>query len=303
MRALILGLGSIGRRHARTIRTLDPEAEIFALRSGDGDSEPGVRDIRRIEDCPKPLDLAIVATPTHLHRSSVEQVSALRPFLFLEKPLALTVDDASAIVQALESAKMQSYIGCHLRFHPCLQWVRAALQSSPRDIRGIQAACLSWLPDWQPQNDYRKSFRSDPAQSGGVHLELIHELDYVTWIFGMPQSSALQLHAAPELQIDAPAIAHYDLRYPSFTATIDLSYASHGKKRTLEITFADDRWIVDLLSFTVRDADDRILFASQHSMDDVYAEQMRHVLQCAAKKEHSSHEAKDALETLRFALS
>ncbi len=302
MNILILGLGSIGRRHARTIRSMDPKACLYALRSGEGAPDAGVTDIHSIKDAPHPLDLAIVATPTHLHAASVQQVAVLNPFLFLEKPLALSLQDASIIIQTVANAGMRSYIGCHLRFHPCLQWVRASLQKSPQKIQSVHATCKSWLPDWQPGRDYRKSFRSDPSKSGGVHLELIHELDYLMWIFGAPSDAKATLKQVPELGIAVPAVAHYELRYLSFGATIDLSYASHTKQRTLEIIFDDTQWILDLLAFTICDGSGNILFTSKSTIDDVYKAQMQHVLDCATKGVESQHPVQEALETLRIAL-
>jgi len=302
MNVLILGLGSIGRRHARTIRTIDPKTCIYALRSGEGSPEAGVTDIRTLDDAPHPLDLAIVATPTYLHLASVRQVASLKPFLFLEKPLALTVADGAEIVQLITDAGIRSYIGCHLRFHPCLRWVRDALHASSRKIQDVHATCRSWLPDWQPGRDYRQSFRADPAQSGGVHLELIHELDYVTWLFGLPKTHNVTLQGASELDIAVPAVAHYDLSYAHFQATIDLSYASHRTERKLSIVLENGRWTVDLLHFTVHDQDGTLLFQSDWTIDDVYKEQMQHVLACAGAGTPSSHPVTDALETLRLAL-
>lgn len=304
MNVLILGLGSIGRRHARLLRELCPDARLFALRSGHGGAvEEWVADVRAPDDVPTPLDLAVIATPTDLHRCSVEKVLPLRPFLFLEKPLALTVAEGEEIARMVEGMRLLSYVGCHLRFHPCIRWVREELRTCPREMRSVRAVCRSWLPDWQPKRDYRQSFRADARRSGGVHLELIHELDYVAWVFGMPMQCALALRRVPELMIDAPSIAHYDLSYPGFSAAIDLSYASRERERTCTVGFGDGaRWIIDLLAFTVRDAEGRELFHSPWTIDDVYRAQMEHVLRCVRGAEHSCHPVFEALKTLRLAV-
>jgi predicted dehydrogenase len=292
MNILILGLGSIGRRHARILRAICPDGRMFALRSGTGwGPEEGVTDIRDPAELPGRTDLAIISSPTNLHPEHVKKVLPLKPFLFLEKPLALTVAEGKTIVDAVEDAKIGSYVGCHLRFHPELLKLRSELKKHPRSIASVRVICRSWLPDWQPGRDYRKSFRADAGRSGGVHLELIHELDYVTWVLGSPKKRTVELHDAfPELQIPVPAEAHYELTYSDFVATIDLSYASHESERRFEIQFTDGTSkILNLL-------------LSPDALQEVYTAQMRHVLSCIAGNELSLHPVREALKTLILAL-
>ena len=53
-----------------------------------------------------------------------------------------------------------------------------------KKIFSIRASCSSYLPDWRRQASYRKSVSGNKKLGGGVLLELSHELDYLTWIFG-----------------------------------------------------------------------------------------------------------------------
>lgn len=291
MNTLIIGLGSIGRRHARILRTLRPDAKVFALRSGKGfGPEEGVTDIGDLSELPGTIDLAILASPTDLHLDQVRKVLPFRPFLCLEKPLALTLKEGEEIVRTVEDVGVESYVGCQLRFHPELHRLHDTLHNGFRSVTGIRAVCHSWLPDWQPGRDYRKSFRADAHRSGGVHLELIHELDYVTWIFGSPEKRTMVLRSVPTLAISAPAEAHYELMYSNFVATIDLSYASHETERALTISFADGT------SKTIN------LLLSPPALDEVYTSQMLHILACIDGSEHSLHPVREALQTLTLAL-
>lgn len=291
MNVLIVGLGSIGRRHARTLRTLQKDVAIYALRSGKGQGpEEGVQDVHDLSELPGKIDLVIVSSPTDLHLEHVRRILPLHPFLFLEKPLALTVAEGRTIIDAVEKAGIGHYIGCPLRFHPVLQALRAELQAHPRLVASVHATCRSWLPDWQLGRDYRESFRASADRSGGVHLELIHELDYLLWIFGVPDTRTVELCHIPELAISAPAEAHYELSYPGFTAMIDLSYASHEQERHLDVRFADG---------TTRTLD---LLLPPAALDEVYATQMRHVLHCIAGAVSSLHPVREALSTLMIAL-
>jgi len=291
MNILIVGLGSIGRRHARILRAIRPEARLFALRSGMGwGPEEGVTDVRDLKELPGKMDLAIISSPTHLHPEHVKKVLPLKPFLFLEKPLALTVAEGEDIVDAVEKAGIGSYVGCHLRFHPELKKLREEMRQPHAPVISARIVCRSWLPDWQPGRDYRKSFRAQADRSGGVHLELIHEMDYVTWILGAPQSRTVSLRDAPDLKISAPAEAHYELSYPGYTATIDLSYASREEERVFEIHFGDG---------TFRTIN---ILLSPAALNEVFTDQMRHVLACAGGSDFSLHSVRESLQTLILAL-
>ena len=47
----------------------------------------------------------------------------------------------------------------------------------------------SYLPDWRGKVDYRNIYSADKQKGGGVTLDLIHELDYLTDLFGIPERS------------------------------------------------------------------------------------------------------------------
>lgn len=288
---LILGLGSIGRRHARILRTIAPEARLFALRSGKGwGPEEGVTDIHDIAEIPGKTDLAIISSPTDLHPAHIDLIAPLRPFLFIEKPLALTAKEGERIADTVDQAGIKSYVGCQLRFLPALRELHDELREHPRPIVSASTVCRSWMPDWQPGRDYRESFRASLERSGGVHLELIHELDYMIWLLGNPESRTVTLGRSPLLEMSAWSDAHYELRYPGFTATIDLSYASKERERVLKVQFADGG---------VREID---LFVSPEELNQVYTAQMRHTLACMAGTETSLHTVRESLKTLTLAL-
>lgn len=291
MNILILGLGSIGRRHAKILRQYWPEHKVFALRSGTGwGPEEGVTDIHSIAEIPDKLDLCIISSPTDLHLAQVKSIARFHPFLFIEKPLALTVASGKELVDVVQDAEMRSYVGCHLRFLPALRSLHDAVAQYSRAIASVTSTCKSWMPDWQPGRDYKTSFRADRVRSGGVHLELIHELDYVTWILGAPLRRSVTLGCNPILGITAYSEAHYDLFYANFSATIDLSYSSKIKERILNITYEDGT------SSIIN------VFVPPEELHEVFVAQMRYVLDCVDRREQSDHSVEDALKTLILAL-
>lgn len=301
MNILIVGLGSIGKKHVQALKALKVDATLYALRSSPG-SEPfeDVCDIQSLDELPVRPDFAIISNPTDLHFATLQKLLQLQCPLFIEKPVVRTLDEAQRLLPLLRGGPM-AYVACHLRHHPCLQFVREHLQHAHAQVDEVNAYCGSYMPEWVPGIDWRKSFRFDAARSGGVHMELIHEMDYISWLFGHPASVTRTLRSVSSLHMPAVDYAHYALVYDTFVATITLNYFRRDPKRTLEILFEDETWIVDLLAFSVH-AGGKQVFSSPLTVADLYCNQMRYFLDCIRTGRTPMNSAAEACDVLSLAL-
>lgn len=301
MNILILGLGSIAKKHIAALQKIGVDATITALRfSADAEPFEGVEDIHSLGELATRPDFVIISNPTNLHFTSIQSVLPLGCPLFIEKPVVMTEEEAKKLTALLPKDAV-TYVACVLRHHPCLQFVRDHLKGAHKQINEVHAYCGSYMPDWVKGKDWKQSFRFDPLQSGGVHLELIHEMDYVFWLFGKPSSVSHTLRNVSSLKMPAPDYAHYVLGFDSFTATITLNYFRRDAKRTLEIVFEDDTWSVDLLKYTVEAGGKRI-FSSPLTMPDLYCAQMRYFLDCLKTGKKPMNAAEEACDVLHLAL-
>ncbi|MDD5103146.1 MAG: Gfo/Idh/MocA family oxidoreductase [Candidatus Peribacteraceae bacterium] len=301
MNILILGLGSIAKKHIAALRAIGVDARISALRSSrDAEKFEDIQNIYSLDELPSSPDCVIISNPTNLHFASIKQVLPFQCPLFIEKPVVLTEEEAKKLVTLLPGDAV-TYVACVLRHHPCLQFVRDHLNGAHKQINEVNAYCGSFMPEWVKGKDWRQSFRFDPAQSGGVHLELIHEMDYVSWLFGKPSFVAHTLRNVSSLKMPAPDYAHYVLGFDSFTATITLNYFRRDAKRTLEIVFEDETWSVDLLKYTI-DAGGKRIFSSPLTMPDLYCAQMRYLLDCLKTGKKPMNAAEEACDVLRLSL-
>ena len=71
----------------------------------------------------------------------------------------------------------------------------------------------SILPDWRPQSDYRKGVSAIKKLGGGVLLELSHEIDYATWLFGNPISLFCSSRKLSNLDLDVEDYANLIFEY------------------------------------------------------------------------------------------
>ncbi len=205
MRVLVLGLGSIGSRHARLVASLGHEVLAFDPRPRKLD---GIESVSTPEEGLKRADAAIVATPSDDHYASARQcLDAAVPAL-VEKPLALTLDDARDLAARSEQARLWLGVGMNLRFHPGVRALRSILRERTigRPLR-CSIWCGSWLPGWRPGADYRDAYSAHAEQGGGVLLDAIHEIDYLLWLLGsVRRVSALLAHVSP-LETDTEDVA------------------------------------------------------------------------------------------------
>lgn len=186
MRVAIVGLGSIGRRHADVVRACTPNVEIVAVRRATSGQADGMTVVHETSEAiARGLDAAIVATPATLHApAAIALLRAGVPTL-IEKPLAACAEDARAIAGARGSAGGGAAVAYVMRFHPVLRRVRDLVVSGAIGApRSAQLAVGQHLDQWRPGTDYRASTSALAARGGGVLRELSHEIDLARWLLG-----------------------------------------------------------------------------------------------------------------------
>lgn len=303
MKILIIGLGSIGKKHLSAIRSICPDATTYALRTNiNAEKFEGVTNIfslREIED--SIIDFVIISNPTSEHFRTVSKLVEYSIPLFIEKPLSSTLDGGELLAKIVNK-DIFNYVACNLRFLECIGFIKEHLKRLPKKrLNEVNVYCGSYLPDWRPNADFRKTYSALPEFGGGVHLDLIHELDYLYWFFGMPQDVRKVLKNKSSLGILAHDFANYVLDYDEFCVTVVLNYYRRDPKRTLELIFQDETWFVDLIRNQVS-IDDRIVFTSEKRIRDTYKAQMEYFIANIGTKKQSINTVDDAFNVLKICL-
>jgi predicted dehydrogenase len=303
MKVLIIGLGSIGKKHLKEIQTYDPGIEIFALRSNsNAEKYSHVTDVYNLNEIERLyIDFAIVSNPTSEHKNTISQLEQFRIPLFIEKPLYFSLE-IEALVNSIASSGIKSYVACNLRFLDCIRFIKDQLsQIFPKRLNEVNVYCGSYLPDWRPGVDFRKSYSSLVGLGGGVHLDLIHELDYLYWIFGNPIMVKRNLRSKSSLSIPTYDYANYLLDYNGFSANVVLNYYRKDPKRSFELVFEDETWNVDLLNNQIT-SNGKKMFSSEQRIADTYKIQMDYFINCLTSKGDTFNTITDAYNVLRIAL-
>jgi len=162
--------------------------------------------------------------------------------------------------------------------------------------------CGSYLPDWRPNADFRKKYSANTELGGGVHIDLIHELDYLYWLFGAPKDVNRIFRSQSSLAISSYDYANYVLDYNGFCASVVLNYYRRDPKRTLELVFDDETWNIDLLKNQIT-CKNRILFSSEQRIADTYQTQMEYYIRSLSKKTDTFDTISDAYTILKICLA
>jgi len=286
-KVIIFGLGSIGRRHAKILSD-DFRCVLFAYRSGKrpGRNDLGIEEVRdwvEVERL-KP-EVALITNPTALHIRTAIRCALLGMHLFIEKPLSHELKDIDMLESICRRKKLTCYTAYCLRFHPVIKKIRELIKD--KDIYHARVICSSYLPDWRPGQDFRKSYSASRNKGGGVLLDLSHELDYIEFLFGEINKIEGICGRASALTRDSEDFADMVLALNSgVRANLHLDIFSRVDERTIKVDFNGGYIKGDLIKGTVDyiSHGKKRIFKSKPNRDKYLKEQIKYFFDNIGKK-------------------
>ena len=160
MLVLIIGLGSIAKKHVIALRKINIKCEIYALRSGNSAKlTQGIINIKNFIELPKKPDFAIISNPTSYHKITIEKLLEQNIPMFIEKPAFHNLEGVDKLVKSVNNSKLINYVACNFRFHPCIEFLKNVLPKGNKKINEINVYCGSYLPDWREGTDFKKKLQ------------------------------------------------------------------------------------------------------------------------------------------------
>lgn len=302
IRVLIIGLGSIAKKHITALRSLSEEFKIFALRSSLYASK--YEDVINIFNLDNTVfDFAIISNPTHLHFKYIKLLASKSIPLFIEKPAVHSLENLDEIINLVAKKKITTYVACNLRFHPCISFLKEKIGKQDLKINEINVYCGSYLPDWRAGVDFKDIYSANSNMGGGVHLDLFHEIDYVTWLFGQPKLYNSVKRSVSTLSIDSIDYANYILQYEKFTICIILNYFRKKVKREIEIVFDQINWNIDIINNTIKTDEGKVIFeVKQFDFSQTYKLQLEYFIDCLNNNRKPMNSLEDSIPALRICL-
>ena len=293
----IAGMGYMGRVHLEASRQV-PGVQVLAVATLEPEKiratypgltiYPGYPELFRDGR----LDAVIICLPTDLHEAATVKAAEHGRHILCEKPMGLDAASAQRMLQAAQAHGCILMVAHVLRFWPQYARIKELIEAGEvGSIRSVSAYRLSKFPDW---SDW---FRN-PARSGGCLLDLqVHDVDFVHWILGHPQSVyTVGTRTSP----GSWDHVHTTLNYPQAQATIEasslmpsswpFSTGIHvlGTAGALEYTFRVGANIQEREQashfFRLYKSDGAVSEPSA-STEDAFAAQLRYFAHCVAQRQ------------------
>ncbi|CAI3796227.1 Gfo/Idh/MocA family protein [Rheinheimera sp. MM224] len=256
MKIVLVGLGSIGKRHLANLLLLWPQAKVYVVSA----SERSLSAVELVGQTQLSLEqaiavqplFAVIASPAHLH---IKHAMAFRdagiPAL-IEKPLSHQHQLAAEFLREQPSQPLFC-LGYCLRYLPSAQVVKQLLtEQKLGPVYLVQAMVGQHLSQWRKQMDYRDSVSAKQAFGGGALLELSHELDYLLWLFGPLSVDYCRLARHGELMLDVEERADLMLSGDnSLLCQLHLDFLQQVPQRRCVISGQQGRIEWDLLENSV----------------------------------------------------
>lgn len=294
MRVLVIGLGSIAKKHIAAMNQIDNSLEVIALRSGRKSPEiPGIKSIYDLGELNTKIDFCIVSNPTANHYTTLEKLLPLNIPLFIEKPSLMSLDNAEILLKKINDLQIKTYVGFCLRFHPVIGFLKEFVQN--RRIIEVNIYCGSYLPFWRQGVDYREVYSAKKEMGGGVQYDLSHEIDYALWLFGIPEKIERTKLQISDLEINSCDFAGYRLIYIDKVVNITLNYYRKNTRRSIEVVFDNDIVHADLIKYTIESETVGIIYNPNLQDYNLYIKQMKHFYNVVNGTENSINSFEDSL--------
>ncbi len=235
---LVVGCGSIGRRHAANAARLAvvSVADLDARKAADVAGSLGVEAFASVEaGLASGLDAVVIATPHHSHLSLASTALAVGADVLIEKPIAASLAGIEGFASEAKRSGRRVRVVCNMRFHPAVAALRAAVPMVGRPLFA-RAHYGNYLPNMRPDVDYRALYCARAEAGGGVILDAIHEIDYLVWLFGPVERVMAEAGRLGDLDIDVEDYATMNLTHSGgVRSEIHLDYLQRSKRRGCEI--------------------------------------------------------------------
>jgi predicted dehydrogenase len=316
MKGLLVGYGSIGRRHLGNFHDLGVR-DWAVVHTGMGTLpfEPPCA-VRCYHDLYEALQseepcFAVVANPTNLHVPTALACIEAECHVLLEKPVSHTTDGLASLQSAAQHAGMNVLVGFQFRFHPALQKMRDLIAS---DVIGkpLHARALwgEYLPSWHPWEDWRESYAARLDLGGGVHHTICHPIDYLAMLFGDPTSVLASFAEARPLGLDVPEAADVVFRFPDGVgADLHLDYWTRPTAHRVDIvcTSGTMHWDYITGEFRVWDPKTthwrREMLPGVDERNDLFIAEARHFLDLIGQRAEPMCTLEDGVRAVRLCIA
>lgn len=287
---VVVGAGSIGQRHIRNLRALGVSDIVAVDPDGERREQAVAAGATASEQLEAALDrgpsAVLVCTPPHMHPDVAHNALSAGAHLFIEKPIAASLEGVDDLLAAAAAAKKVILVGYNLRFHAGVKEMKAMVDGGVIGrLLAVRAEFGQYLPDWRPGRDFRAGYNAFASQGGGIVADGSHEIDYVRWLAGEVRDVAAMTGTIGDFGIDAEDIGLITLRFADGAlGQIHLDSLQRGYARSCRLIGATGTLIWEFRQGLrhVREDGQEKFYPITPEPNEMYLDEMAHFIECIA---------------------
>ena len=243
------------------------------------------------------FEIIFITNPTCLHFETLLRTKHKGKHFFIEKPVFL---NGKENLTALELNKDSIYyVACPLRYMNAIQYIKQNVDI--KKVHSVRSISSSYLPDWRPNTDYRKAYCSKKEMGGGVSADLVHEWDYLRFLFGTPRKIYSIIEKKSQLCINSDDLAIYIAEYTDKCIELHLDYFGRTSIRKLELFTEDETIEIDLINQIIRYSTSNKIINLYEDRNSYQKKEILHFFDMIEGKSQNDNTIMNACQTLRIA--
>ena len=255
LKVLFVGIGSIAKRHIRNLysivgdRGMCVTVDVFRHTPSTSLLAGISKEYTEFSHVPDDYDVIFITNPTARHLDTLKLFHNKGKNFFIEKPI-ISLNQLDEVKQFELRQDCIYYVACPLRYNAVIQYIKNHI--SVNDVISVRSISSSYLPDWRPEQDYRQTYSAHKNMGGGVSIDLIHEWDYLIYLFGWPNSIKSFMGKRSGLEIDSDDYAIYIAEYTDKIVELHLDYFGRKTIREVELFTENDTIIGDIANNRIK---------------------------------------------------
>ncbi len=329
MNILILGLGSIGQRHLRNLRSIDKKIKFFSLRrkystpflnaknqirKGNLDKFYKIKNFKNFNAI-KNVDVGFICTPSKFHVTEAINLLEKNIHLFIEKPLGASLQNINKLRQILKKkTKLKTMMGYQLKFNPVILKLKKLISKNTiGKLYNVHIHHGEHIDDFHPYEKYNKSYAAKKKLGGGVVLTQIHEIDYLMFLFEKYKIKIINSYSSriSNLKIDVEdnlmaSLKLENIKKQKILCSLHLNYFERPKKREIILIGENGKIICNLhkneIDIFKKNKFEKIKF--NVNKNEIFKKQIKYFLKCLRnnKKISKDYDVTNGIKSLKLAL-
>lgn len=301
-----VGIGSIAKRHIKNLKTVCDEEEITlsidAITRSGIITDTSIKDYVRtayssVNSIKEIYDAIFITNPTELHINTLNEMTKYGRNFFIEKPIS-SLQQLDSAKRYIRKESAVYYVACPLRYNAVIQYIKENVDIEK--VFSVRSISSSYLPDWRPNQDYRNTYSAHKDMGGGVAIDLIHEWDYLSYLFGNPKDVKAFTGKKSNLEIDSEDYAIYIAEYNDKVVELHLDYFGRKTIREIMLFTEDDTIVGDIANNKISFLKSGKQIDFKEERDDFQKRELKHFLRMIDGKESQDSTIEHAIKILEL---